>query len=156
MGGVWYGHPITPEAVASHASRLVGQRLQAIERFEFDEWIIRFSGGSTVQTGSAWRLIDRERVEVTSEDHGHPFGLPEPVDATVRVMASTRGREVTAVSIGARTGDLLIDFGKDVQVQLLQMSCGYEAWRLSGGGTELVCGGGGEIVQLREEAPPGG
>jgi hypothetical protein len=150
MGNIWHAHPIAAEVLESHVRRLVGQQLQSTEPLDYD-WLFRFSGDVTVQTGSAWRLLDHSRLKVTSDDHGHSFGLPEPVDAAARVMSTTAARPVRAASIVVKSGDLLIDFGDEVQLQLLQMSCGYESWHLRIGETQVTCCGGGRVVQYRED-----
>ena len=127
---------------------LVGTQLVSAERLDHS-WLLRFGTDITLTTEVLWRLIDDGRIVVTSEDHGHQFGLPEPVDATARLLSSLRGRSVTAASIVPSSGDLAIDFGERTQLQFLQTSCGYESWRLSVRGSETICTGGGEIEYAR-------
>jgi hypothetical protein len=99
-------------------------------------------------TESPWRFITAERVFVTSEDHGHPFGLPAPVDAAARVMSSTDDLRVSAASIHEWTGDLQVYFGLKVYLECLQMSCGYESWRLYIHGAETICIRGGGLAHF--------
>jgi hypothetical protein len=128
---------------------LVGNELVSVETLDHS-WFVRFGAGITVATESLWRLIADGRIVVTSEDHGHQFGLPGPVDAAVALLSSVRGRRVTAAGIAPSSGDLTIDFGEGMQLQFLQTSVGYESWRLSTDGTETICAGGGEIIHVRD------
>ena len=59
---------------------LVGLQLKAVEKKDYS-WFFTFDDGGSIATESFWRLITIEGVAVTSEDHGHQFGLPAPVDA---------------------------------------------------------------------------
>ena len=127
---------------------LVGAQLVSVERLDHS-WFLRFGTDITLATEALWRLIDDGHIVVTSEDHGHQFGLPEPVDATARLLSSLQGCIVTAASIAPSSGDLALDFGERTQLQFLQTSCGHEAWRLSVRGSETICTGGSEIAHLR-------
>jgi hypothetical protein len=131
-----------------HVRPLVGNEVASVEKLDYS-WFVRFGPGITVATESVWRLIGEGRIVLTSEDHGHQFGLPEPVDAEASLLVSLRGRRVTAAEIDPSSGDLTIDLGGGMQLQFLQTSLGYESWRLSAQGAETICGGGGEIIHVR-------
>jgi hypothetical protein len=137
------------EELDSYIKPLIGHQLMSVEKIDYS-WLFRFAGEITVATESFWRLINESRVVVTSEDHGQQFGLHEPVDAAAGVLSSVGGRNVEAARISESSGDLIIEFKGRAQLQLLQMSSGYESWRLSVRGTEVICGGGGEIAQFPE------
>ena len=134
------------ESIQLCCRQLVGQQLLKCE-VQDQTWSFCFSGEVIVQTESSWRLVDATRVVVSSEDHGHPFGLPAPVDAVARVTIRTVDQTVTAAHISPTTGDLTIDFGGGVHIQLLQLSCGYESWRLGVKEMWTYCCGGGRIDQ---------
>lgn len=127
---------------------LLGALLISVERLD-QSWILTFGGDITLATETLWRLIDAGRIVVTSEDHGHQFGLPEPVDAAGRLWSSVCGRTVVTASVSPSSGDLTIAFGEGTELQLLQTSSGYESWRLSVRGCETVCVGGGKIAHVR-------
>lgn len=132
------------EELRVYSKPLIGHRLISVEKLDHT-WFFKFAGDITVATESLWRLLAEGRIAVTSEDHGHQFGLPKPVDAAERVLVTTTGLAVVAAEISQPTGDLIINFGGQVQLQLLQDSCGYEAWRLSAQGHEIICTGGGYL-----------
>jgi hypothetical protein len=139
---------MTNEDVAEYCRPIVGNELVSVERLDYS-WFVGFGAGITVATEAHWRLIADGRIVVTSEDHGHQFGLPEPVDAAARLLARTRGHQSSGAAIDPSTGDLTIDFVERMQLQFLQTSLGYESWRLYVHGSETICGGGVQIVHTR-------
>jgi hypothetical protein len=131
----------------SYCEPLIGHHLLSVEKKDHS-WFFVFAHDVSVITESPWRLISDERIVVTSEDDGHQFGLLTPVDAAERVLSAVAGRTVEAASISEFSGDLSIEFSGQVHLQLLQMSCGYESWRLHFRGSETICMGGGEIAHF--------
>jgi hypothetical protein len=131
----------------SYCKPLVGLRLRSVEATG-PVWSFVFAEDISILDVAPWRLLDGERIIVTSEDHGHPFGLPAPVDAVERVLAVVSGKTVVAAYITRTTSDLIVDFGGGVHLQCLQMSCGYESWRLEIRGSETICTGGGSIAHF--------
>ena len=131
--------------MSSLCEPLVGTLLESLEKKDYS-WFFHFAKGITVGTESEWRFIADGHILVTSSDHGHQFGLPSPVDAVATVISRTATQMVRAASISEVTGDLHIDFAAGLQLQVLQMSLGYESWRLSGPGLSVICGGGGRLA----------
>jgi hypothetical protein len=129
------------------ATELVGQFLSSIENRDYS-WFFMFSGGDQVSTESPWRLVTCSGIYVTSEDHGHQFGLPAPVDATERVRRTLGTDPITDAGHDERTGDLIIRFADQRYLHFLQLSCGYESWTLLVGDRKFVCMGGGEYASL--------
>lgn len=133
----------------SYCKPLVGLSLRSVEAAN-GCWSFMFTDDEIlIRDAQPWRLLDGERIVVTSEDHGHPFGLPAPLDAAERVLAAVSGKVVVAACISRITSDLMIDFGGYLHLQCLQMSCGYESWRLAVRGSETICLGGGDICHVR-------
>jgi hypothetical protein len=127
----------------------VGASLRSLEKSGFS-WFFKFDEPLSIATESSWRFITPERIEVTSEDHGYPFGLPQPVDAIERVMSRLSGVQVQSVSCDATTGARSVFFGEKLYLQFLQMSCGYESWRVHSKLGLSFCLGGGEIAYFPE------
>ena len=124
---------------------LIGQSVVSIENKDHS-WFVTLSGGDSIATESTWRLVAKERIVVTSEDHGHQFGLPVPVDAAKRVTDTLKSDPITHASHDSSTGDLLLGFSSGRYLEFLQLSCGYESWRLSRQGKDYICMGGGEYT----------
>lgn len=142
----WQNRPVTKDEIDGYLNAIVGSQVVSVEKRDYS-WFVAFGPSITVATETLWRLIGQDRIIVTSEDHGHQFGLPEPVDASSVMLSRLRGRAVTAAAIDASSGDLTITFGESLLAQFLQTSFAYESWRLYVHGTEIICTGGGDIVR---------
>ncbi|WP_370191086.1 hypothetical protein [Qipengyuania sp.] len=77
---------------------------------------------------SSWRLVGDNNIVVTSEDHGHRFGLPKPIDAVEILNTVLAGAPVAKVEVSSTTGDLIILFAGGVRLEILTLSAGYESW----------------------------
>lgn len=145
---------LTPRRVPSGTMEpditwLMGRRLAAIEKMDYS-WFFRLDDGSVIATESTWRIVTRQGVVTTSEDHDQQFGLSAPVDAADVARKEIGGLAVTACNLDSRTGDLTLEF-ESVSLQFLCLSGGYESWRTTHGAQDLICTGGGKIVEFRPE-----
>jgi hypothetical protein len=111
-------------------SILLGRCLEQIARHDHS-WGFTFSDGLNLQVHCLWRLLVAGRIATTSEDHGHKFGLPTPVDCVEELRRLIGGTAVIAASVRAGTVDVSLDFGSGT-LELIATSAGYEAWLLSG------------------------
>jgi hypothetical protein len=132
----------------SYSKPLIGQTLRSVEKKDYS-WFFVFADEISIVTEGPWRFLSADGIVVTSEDDGHQFGLPAPVDAADRVLTGISRKTVVAASIIPSTADLIVDFGSQVHLQFLQMSCGYESWRLYIRGSETICMGGGDIAYFQ-------
>jgi hypothetical protein len=126
---------------------LLNNRLSQVEKKDFT-WFFTFESGGSVSIDSAWRLISTDGIIVTSEDHGHPFGLPEPVDAGNRVLTAVKNKHIVNYLCSKPTSDLTIAFEGEIQIQFLNMSCGYESWTMWNDNIQTICLGGGELASF--------
>lgn len=131
---------------------LIGQAITSVEKKGFS-WFFAFSRGDQIGTESPWRFVTDQGIVVTSEDHEQQFGLPLPVDAVERVKTALGTAPITNVHHDAKTGDIFICFSEDRYLQFLQMSCGYEGWRLLIGDFEFICMGGGGYTSFERQKP---
>ena len=129
---------------------LVGKRLVETAKVDYS-WHFAFSDGGSIVTESAWRMITGKGIEVASEDHGHLFGLKEPVDAVARVLTATKEKKILEVWIAERTSDLVVRFEDEVSLEFLNLSCGNESWRAYHEGDEVICMGGGQLAIFPNE-----
>jgi len=126
-------------------SWLIGRRCSAVHRDEFS-WSFLFDP-AVITTPCLWRLIEAGRIRVTSDDHGHQFGLAAPVDARHEAESILLSHAVESANVRASTGDLILEFADGLVLELLQTSAGYEAWHLvSPDGQSVVATGGGELA----------
>ncbi len=126
---------------------LVGQSISSVEKNDYT-WSFRLSGADCLFTEQSWRLITGDGILVTSEDHAQLFGLPRPFDAPELVKSTLKSDLILEANHDLKTGDLVLKFSADRYVQFLQMSCGYESWKLRIRDREFICLGGGQYTSF--------
>ncbi|HUP79790.1 MAG TPA: DUF6188 family protein [Pirellula sp.] len=108
----------------------------------------RFSLGSpeSIAVECLWRIVRAGRIVLTSQDHGHSFGLSAPVDAARNAMEALLGVRVTNAQIREATADLHITLGSGMSLEIIPDSSGYESWQLyAPTGRCYIAQGGGQI-----------
>src|SRR5690242_19309163 len=88
---------------------LVGSRFNSLTRREYD-WVVAFDLEASLVVACLWRLVESDRIRLTSEDHGHQFGLPAPVDAAAEVNHLLTGALVERVDLRSALLDIDIRF----------------------------------------------
>jgi|GEM_PF-1426077 len=139
--------PVKHSKSSPDCESLIGLSLQSLDKRD-DSWFFIFADGLSIVTESPWRFVTAEGICVTSEDHGHPFGLPAPVDAAARMLSGTAEQTILSAAIDPLIGDLTIEFTNQIYLQFLQLSCGYESWRFYAAGTQTICMGGGGTARF--------
>jgi hypothetical protein len=90
-------------------------------------WFELVDGGA-VRVDTLWRIVAAGRVQATSADHGHRFGLPQPVDSAARATLALSNTAVRRASIVRDTGDVVLEL--DSRLEILTTSSGYEGWSI--------------------------
>lgn len=129
---------------------MIGLLLTEVQKVDYT-WAFEFSDKTGITTESPWRLFGSKGIIATSEDHGHQFGLPIPVDVEQIMSTEVVGKAIENVILKETTGDLILAVGPN-SIEFLCLSMGYESWHLTSTDLELVCMGGGKIVRYREKA----
>jgi hypothetical protein len=130
--------------MGTHSTWLQHRSLTAIQYDEAtDEWLFDFDDDYVLQVASPWRLVTAGTIAVGHCDHGHRFGLPEPLDVPSAVMEALKDRSVVAITIADATADLSIDFGAGTRLEIFNNSSGYEGWALAAPGNRLIVAQGG-------------
>jgi hypothetical protein len=117
-------------------SLLLGHRLDDVVKHDYS-WEFVFSDRVCLQVECLWRLVVSGRLVITSEDHGHQFGLPAPVDC-LGELRQIIGAPVEDVKVRAGTIDITLDFGSGRALEVIPTSAGYEAWQVSAPGVFIV------------------
>jgi hypothetical protein len=130
-------------------SWLIGRQLIEIRKMDYS-WSFRLDDGSVISTESTWRIITVSGIVITSEDHEQQFGLPAPLDAAKVATREIVGHSITKCRLDSATGDLHLDLGSR-RLQFLCLSSGYESWQITHGEQNLICTGGGKIVEFKPE-----
>src|SRR5271157_1076284 len=107
----------------SELAWLVGHRFQSLTRREFD-WVLVFDKYESLVVACLWRLLEDGRIRFTSQDHGHQFGLPTPVDAATEVNRRLAGAAVEAVELRKGILDLELRFSTGHVFQIIPDSSG--------------------------------
>jgi hypothetical protein len=133
---------------------LAGHRFQSLARREYD-WVVGFDKDASLVVSCLWRLVESGRIRFTSQDDGHWFGLPAPVDAVAEVSHRLVGAAVEAVELREGLLDLELRFSTGHLLQLIPDSSGYEAWQASSGDRQFIAVGGGELAIFGDDAGRG-
>jgi hypothetical protein len=116
---------------------MVGRTVCFVSFHEPTLWSFNFGQKVCVGVECLWRIVTQGRVALTSQDHGHQFGLPAPIDAVARYTELFSKRRVSAVELRDDTVDLLIEFTDDLRLEVMPDSAGYESWQLHAPSTPI-------------------
>lgn len=124
---------------------LIGHRFELVTRREY-EWVFMFDKDASIVVACLWRLVESEHVRFTSEDDGHQFGLPAPVDAAAEINTRLAGASVEGVELRQGVLDLNLQFSTGHTLQIIPDSSRYEAWNASDEKRQLIAVGGGKLA----------
>ena len=139
------------KTVIGSIERLVGMVCTAVNENYPENFTFEFGtapAGLFLSVDCLWRILGDRRVELTSLDHGHQFGLPAPVDAFDKARKLLCGQRVLSVQLRNGPVDLAFEFEGGRTLELLQQNSGYEPWNLTGPGIHLIATGGGWIADF--------
>ena len=89
---------------------------------------LRFSNGSWL-VFLCWRAFVGDKCGPSSFDHRQKYGLPAPIDAISDLSKLLSGKKVARAVHDTRTGDLLIWFNGEIELQVLNVT-GFEIWEI--------------------------
>jgi hypothetical protein len=135
---------------------LVGRTLTEVKRLGHCYWQFVFGPDAEVRSECPWRFIRDGGIALSNEDHGHQYGLPQPVDAEAECRALIGGAVVLTAEVREGSRDLVIGFGTGMRLELVPLSSGYESWQVAGPGRSLVVAqGGGSLAVWGPDAELG-
>lgn len=108
---------------------IVGQSL-SIERREHD-WALHFSDQLSLTVQCLWRLRDARGLLLSSEDDGHQFGLPGPLNVEEEANRRIDGAAVVTLQHGVVPPDFTVHLANGLIVEVIANSVGYESWLLT-------------------------
>lgn len=97
------------------------------------DWVFAFGEDLSMCVAAMWRIRTPREILVTDYDDGHQFGLPAPVDAEKRANEILERATVLQLENCASTGDVTIRLSKDLTIDVLTNSSGYESWQAYNG-----------------------
>jgi hypothetical protein len=128
MGQIIHMSPISYGDI--DLSWMVGRRISSVSFHNPVPWVFSLGTDAAISVECLWRIIERERLVLTSEEHLHQYGLPAPIDAE----AKARGLLVTPITnvrLREATGDVTIDFEGGCLLEVIPQFTGYESWQMS-------------------------
>ena len=93
-------------------------------------WTVELAAPALLSVGGMWRLIGKTHVLATSEDDGHQFGLPAPLDVEEKANAILARKVIQEIDLDRRTGDLRLGFDDSLVLEIITTSMGYETWQV--------------------------
>ena len=121
-----------------------------VENYAEESWSFDFGGKAGLTVQCPWRIVNKGGIVVSGKDHGHKFGLKEPVDVSRLALDMLSKRRVEMVVITHTTADLVVYFTDKVELQLFNDSAGFEGWGIgTKSGLNVIGMGGGNIAFTR-------
>jgi len=134
----------------SELNWLVGHRFQSLTRRDY-AWVFDFDREVNLVVGCLWRLVEAGRIRLTSQDDGHQFGLPSPIEAASEINRHIANSTVVAVELKQGLLDLELQFATGHRLQFIADSSGYEAWNLYQRNRQYIAVGGGELAIVDDD-----
>jgi len=132
---------------------ILGRHIRAVSLVDPSSWWFELEGGGTLRVDTLWRIVAAGRVAATSADHGHRFGVPNPVNSAECATRALADAAVRQASVTEDTGDVVLEFDNATRLEILTTSSGYESWSIvSPTGDEAIGLGGGKVELLRRDA----
>jgi len=128
---------------------MVGRKVEV--QFEAPlSWFFRLGDSLCISVECPWRVVANGTIAVSGDDHEQRFGLPEPIDSAQKASSLLAGHVVRNVEVSSGTADLRIFFDKEVQLEIIPFSSGYEGWQVSTpSGETVIAQGGGNLAVVR-------
>jgi len=115
-----------------------------------DCWYIVFTDKIAFNISTFWRLLNDKHIELVSLDHGHQFGLPNPIDLRQLLTDALTGRTLFEIKVKKNTADLLLTFSDNLEIEVFISSTGYETYNFSVDKKKYIGMGGGEIAVFED------
>lgn len=107
-------------------------------------WSFSFTDNICVYETGFWRLFKNNKIVFISEDHGHQFGLPKPVDLIKEVTEVLKNKKLQEIKV-TETGDLNLIIEDNILIEFFITSMGYENYQFQINGLRYIALGGGDI-----------
>jgi hypothetical protein len=103
---------------------------------------LRFNNQYTLSIETLCRFVGVNGEFISSADHGHRFGLPEPFDASSAIAGKIQGETILDVELKDITNDLVLTFNTG-RFEIICSSSGYESFQINGPDNFIMVGRGG-------------
>ena len=117
---------------------------------EHGHCVVSFAGDYSLSFECLGRFVGHDGEFHTTRDHGHQFGMAQPLDVARTIGEKIEGRVIEKALVRDDTGDICLHFSTGI-LEVICDSSGYEAYQLSGPNDFRVVGRGG---QKESNQPP--
>lgn len=130
-------------------SCMVGRVITGVQHIEPSQWSFIVEPSLGVGVECPWRILDADRIAISSEDHSQQYDLTARLDAASIATNLLASRPIIRIEVRERTADLLLDFEGHLRLEVIPFSTGYESWNIFGpSGFHVIAQGGGQLCTL--------
>ena len=99
-------------------SWMLGRAIAEVTFIAPTPWCFRLGEGGEIRTDSVWRIVDGGRIVLSSEDHGHQYGLPAPIDAEAVCRSLIANVRISRAEVREETRDIVIVFESGARLEI--------------------------------------
>jgi len=90
--------------------------------------------------------LENDKIVLVSLDHGHRFGLPQPVNLEERIKSKLTDKKLIKIEVKKDTADLTLILSDNYKLEVYIASTGYETYDFSFNGKHYIGLGSGDIA----------
>jgi hypothetical protein len=129
---------------------MIDQQLNSVQVDEGQNWYFSFEGSGSIAVHCPWRLLIKNIIQSSSDDHEQQFGLPEPINSAMKATKLLTGHPIRKVEVREGTLDFVISFTGEMSLEIIPLSSGYESWHVvDPKREETIAQGHGRLFQIK-------
>ncbi len=109
---------------------MVGQSISCVTAQQNATWQFSLGRDAGLDVDCPWRLLERGKILLGSEDSGRKGSLAVMVQEAARAAEQLSQTTITGVEIREGTRDLVIDFTEERRLEVMPCSNLRPGWRL--------------------------
>jgi len=117
---------------------MVGQLISCVTAQQNATWQFSLGRDAGLDVDCPWRLLERGKILLGSEDPGRRAGLSGMVQEAARMAEQLSQVTITKAEIREGTRDLVIDFSGDQRLEILPCSGLRPGWRVRSAPSEAI------------------
>jgi len=111
-----------------------------------DNWHFSFADKIGISVSGFWRLLEKNHIVLVSLDHGHKFGLTEPLDLKEEIKNRLTAKKIIKIVVNKDTADLILTFTDQFKLEIYIASSNYETYDFSINNKRYIGLGSGSIA----------
>ena len=127
-------------------SWMVGRRANVRVSESGHQWFFDLGNSSCISVECPWRVLLKGKIRLSGEDHNQKYGLSSPIDAAAEANKLLDDSPIVSAELRHGTGDLVVNFERELRLEVIPFFGGYEAWQFSTPqGRHVLAGCAGEL-----------